>query len=180
MGPKDSELADFPNTVGSRFVYFYFDSLSMSSDTIVASIVATVPFDDAKQEGEMWEYRWSSEVDTVLVYRSGNVVLIYGELAYRWLNRKYVFPLEVGKGWGDDWYSDTSLVVDAVSIFLPRWEFATAYFIDRTWGGLNAYEHTRTWFVPKVGAVKTHHEGLSFVLANETWELIEYEIVCQE
>jgi hypothetical protein len=178
-GPEDRGLEDFPNTVGSRFVYFYFDSVSMSSDTVVASIVGMITFDSTKQ-ATVWEYTYSSKTDSKYVYISDDTVKICNDVNTWWGNTIYVFPLKVGKGWKGDFVTDTSTVIDTVAISVPAGEFSHAFVIEEKWGALNDYGQVLTWFVPKVGMIKKHGRGWSFGLANETWELIEYEISCQK
>ena len=176
-GHEDGGLEDFPNTIGSRFVYFYFDSVSMSSDTVVATIVGKTTFDTTKQ-ATVWEYTYSSKTDSKYVYISADTVMIYNDLNTWWGNTIYVFPLRVGKGWKGDFPTDTNRVIDTVAISVPAGEFSHAFVIEEKWGALNDYGDVLTWFVPKVGMVKTHRSGWSFGLANESWELIEYHISC--
>jgi len=177
-GPEDGGLEDFPNTIGSRFVYFYFDSISMSSDTVVASIVGMSAL--SRIQATVWEYTYSSKTDSKYVYISGDTVMIYNDLNTWWGNTIYVFPLRVGKGWKGDFPTDTSTVIDRVAISVPAGKFSHAFVIEEKWGALNDYGHVLTWFVPKVGMIKTHRRGWSFGLANETWELIEYHISCRK
>ena len=63
-GSEDGGLQDFPNTIGSRFVYFYFDSVSMSSDTVVASIVGMSAL--SRIQATVWKYTYSSKIDSKL------------------------------------------------------------------------------------------------------------------
>jgi hypothetical protein len=185
-GSEDGGVEDFPNTIGSRFVYSYFDSVSMASDTVVASIVGMTALDgtpacqslSGRKEATVWEYTYSSKTDSKYVYVSGDTVKICSDLNTWWGNTFYVFPLKVGKGWKGDFPTDTSTVVDRVAISVPAGEFSHAFVIEEKWGALNDYGHVLTWLVPKVGMIKTHRRGWSFGLANETWELIEYHICC--
>ena len=177
---ENQVLEYFPNSIGSRFIYFYFDSLSMHSDTVTVSIVDTITYDNIKQL-TVWEYIYSSKIDTRYVYSSGDTVKIYNDLENWWINTTYLFPLEIGKGWRGGFINDTSTVVDQVSITVPAGEFANTFLIEETWGALNEYGYILTWFVPEVGIVKklNWQRGWSS-WARETWELIGYHIATED
>jgi hypothetical protein len=177
--PRHGELPDFPNTIGSRFVYSHFDSLSMTSDTITASIVDTF---SSNHQGavSVWEYRWNSSTRTGKVYYYSDTVMVHDDAISGLGYTIYVFPLEIGKGWKDGLILDTSTVIDRVPVCVPAGIFAGAFLIERRWSGLQVFGHELIWLVPRVGIVKKHHWGWSFGWANQTWELIEYHIVRRE
>jgi len=178
--PDKVELPDFPNTIGSRFVYSHFDSISMSSDTITASIVDTF---SSNHQGavSVWEYRWNSSTHTGKVYYYGDTVRVHHDEISGSGYTIYVFPLEIGKGWKAGFIPDTSTVIDKVSVSVPAGEFAGAFLIERGWSGPNVCGDELIWLAPTVGVVKKHHRGWLFgQVSNQTWELIEYHIARPE
>jgi hypothetical protein len=175
--PRHSELPDFPNTIGSRFVYLFYDSLSMSSDTVTVQIrdtVSSYPYGRAT----IWVYSWSSKVDTGFVFFVADTVKVGIDPMSCWRTSTYVFPLAVGKIWEGAFEGDTNVVLDRVPISISAGDFSDAFLIREAWVVMYEEGQVLTWFVPKVGIIKKHHKAMlsTFMTANETWELLDYEI----
>jgi hypothetical protein len=171
-----NQPTDFPSIIGTQFVFLFVNNLSITSDTVIVSIVGNTTFDENKQ-ATVWEYEFSSKTDTEYVYFSGDTVKVYDDLSSWWINTKYVFPLELGKGWKGDFATDTSTVFDITSISVPAGDFSNAFVIEEAWAVTNEYGHVVTWFVPKVGIVKKLHREIAWTYWVDTeWELIDYHV----
>jgi len=177
MGPdNETTLKDFPNKIGDEWTYFYYDSLTSSSDTVTVKIVSEIKLDDTRHI-KIWEYQYQTKTDTNYVEISGDTVKIYKHLTTQWENTKLVFPLFVGKVWKGDFVNDSSIVKDKLSISLNGHSFPNCYKIEEAWGGFNDYGRVMTWYVPEVGIVKKHYSIWGFAFSNEYWELLNYSLV---
>lgn len=168
-------IKEFPNEIGNEWIYFYYDSLNFYADTVNVKIVGEIEFNGGRK-AKIWEYHFKTKIDTKYVEISGDTVRIYDHLDNLRINTKYIFPLEVGKGWKGDFPNDSTSVIDKTSIYLNGMRFQSCYILKRIWGAVNNYGLVTTWFVPGVGVVKRHHLGLSFGTANVYWELLDYNI----
>jgi hypothetical protein len=175
-GPSD-EIAEngFPNQIGDEWKYFYYDSLSQSSDTVVVSIIGDTTFSGSRT-AKIWQYKFRNNTEYRFVEILGDTVRIYDYLQSLWINTKFVFPLIVGNSWKGDLLNDSSLVISNDSVSVLAGHFKNSYLIQESWGALNDYGKISTWFVPGIGIVKKHHLGWSFGSANNYWELMEYRI----
>lgn len=165
----------FPNTVGDEWTYFYFDSLAMASDTVRVQVAGKITTPDSRQL-TFWTYQYSSRTDTQYVEVRGDTVRMFADPTLFLEKTRFVFPLKVGKSWKGGFVSDSSRVVDSLSVTVAAGSFPTAFVIEETWAAFNDYGIIHTYFVPEVGIVKKHHRGFSFGLANNYWELLSYRI----
>ncbi len=168
-------VREFPNDIGDEWKYFYYDSLSSYSDTVLVRIKGDTVFNE-NRTAKKWEYIYKNKTEYRYVEVLIDTVRIFTNLSYLWQTTKFILPLRVGNGWRGDFVSDTSYVVRKESISVLAGHFAECYLIKETWGALNDYGKVLTWFVPGIGIVKKHHLGWSFGMANKYWELLEYKI----
>ncbi|NOX87754.1 MAG: hypothetical protein GXO77_01925 [Calditrichaeota bacterium] len=173
--PAEIELKDFPNKIGDEWKYFYYDSLSSYSDTVVVRIIGDTTFDDTRT-AKIWEYLYRNKTEYRYVEVLDDTVRIFENLKSLWTNIKFVFPLKLNRGWKGDFATDTSSVIGEDSVSVKAGHFTECYLIEETWGAFNDYGRVYTWFVPGIGIVKKHHLSGSFVMANNYWELLEYKI----
>lgn len=167
-------LKDFPNTNGTWWAYFYYDSLSNYSDTVIVNV-----FRDTLVNNEalkLWKIYFRNRTETNYVKIRGDTLRIYDDLQTYWITSKYVFPLELGNGWKGDFISDTNQVIDKTNIKIKAGTFSNSFLIKETWKGFNASGQIKTWFVPGIGVVKKHFTGGNFDVANIYWELISFNI----
>jgi len=180
--PDPAIVADFPNRVGNRWIYSYYDSLSHHSDTVTVTIVGqtTIP---GNIPATIWQREFRSYADTAYVTvshdTSSDTVRIISQrnLDGQWDNTKFIFPLHVGSGWRGDFVSDTSTVIENRPITVIAGTFVNAFRIKERWGAFNDYGDVSTWLVPEVGAVKIHRNVRRWTeWANEVWELMSYNV----
>lgn len=165
----------FPNTIGTKWFYFYYDSLTNYSDTVIVQVVGDTIF-DGNRKARIWEYRFRTSTERKYVVISGDTVVIGNNLNNTWANTKYILPFEVGNKWAGDFYSDSNYVIEKVPVTVMAGHFPESYLIKEFWGVVNDYGLIYSWFVPGVGIVKKHHLGWSFGMANIYWELMDYHI----
>lgn len=169
--PNTSSTDIFPNKLGSNWIYAHHDSLSHLSDTLTVTIVGATTLSN-NQSAMIWQYRRSTNIDTVYVFNAGDTVrFVTNTHSFRIL-----FPLQIGSKWGGDYLNDTIRILQKAPISVVAGTFADSYEIQETWGGLNDYGQFTRWFVPNAGFVRIYHTGASFGMANETFELINYSI----
>ncbi|GAB4329905.1 MAG: hypothetical protein Kow0037_05280 [Calditrichia bacterium] len=67
----------FPNSIGSRWTFSYYDSLLNCSDTVTVEITGDTFFFGGSQKVRIWEYRYRNAMDREYVEISGDTVKIY-------------------------------------------------------------------------------------------------------
>jgi hypothetical protein len=166
--------ADFPNNIGNKWVYSFYDSLSNKSDYLTITIVGQT----ADKSAAIWQFKYPDRIDTQYVSASHDTIQFNPYISSSWFsyNNKIPFPLQVGNGWRGNYANDSTYVAEINSITVPAGTFTNAYKIVEGWGGFNDYGLIITWFVPKVGIVSRYHKGWSFGMANETFTLVSYNI----
>jgi hypothetical protein len=166
--------ADFPNNVGNKWVYSFYDSLSNKSDYLTVTIVGQT----ANKSASIWQFKYSNRIDTQYVTVTSDTVHFDPHISSPWssYNNIFLFPLQVGNGWRGDYVLDSTYIAEINSIIVPAGSFSNAYNIVERWGGFNDYGSITSWFVPKVGIVRRYHRGISFGEANDTFSLVSYNI----
>lgn len=163
---------EFPNNIGNSWTYSHFDSLAQKSDSVLVTIVGQTNL-TPDQVATIWQFKYPNRIDTGYVTVSQDTVrLVSSGRSFRIL-----FPLQVGNKWVEDYVNDTNRVVGYGPITVVAGSFSGAYQIVESWGGFNDYGSIARWFVPAVGIVRMYHRGWSFGEANETYELIRYQII---
>ena len=172
---------DFPNTVGSRWVYAVYDSLTEERDTVEVRITD-------RTEMELWgelrpATRWRlapalndsiwyviTTGDTVRVW-TGDEDRLFG------LRFVYVFPLRVGDRWRATACLDSTEVVTRKEVSVPDGAERTAYLLQSRGFCFNTLGKEERWFAPGVGLLSVNWwEKWVGVSRNETWGLISFEI----
>jgi len=163
----------FPNSIGTQWRYFYYDSLCNNSDTVIVEIIADTSFANDRI-ARIWEYRYRTSIKRKYVEFLGDTINIYDNLNTLWGNTKFIIPFEIGEKWKGDFATDSSYVEENIPLTVIAGNFSECYIIKETWGVFNDYGQIYTWYVPNVGIVKKHHLGWSFGEANYYWELMDY------
>lgn len=173
-GPSNSDLStieDFPNNPGSWWSYAYYDSLNASADTVLVKVLEK----GIQSDTTIWQYTFKTHTDTHLVLAKKDTVKIFSILGYSMPRTIFVFPMDSTSVWLNFLYRDS--VISQQAIEVAAGNFEKAIVIKEEWGAFNDYGQITSWFVPGVGIVKKKHIGWSFGLANNTWELLEYNII---
>jgi hypothetical protein len=179
-GPTEAsgqfDISAFPMAVGSEWTYAVYDNELDSSFTMTVEISDTTTLPTG-EHATIWVYMYGNAPDTEYVYIAGDTVTIRAGSYVRSTSARLVFPLEVGNEWNGLTFDDTSTVLQLSSVTVPAGTFTGAYPIERKWGALNVYGSNTCWFLPGVGLVKKiRHEYGWLIYADESWELIDYDI----
>ena len=165
----------FPNNIGMQWKYFYYDSLSNNSDTVIVEIIGDTSFANDRI-ARIWEYRFKTTIERKYIETLGDTINIYNNLTHQWINTKFIIPFEIGEKWEVDAFSnDSCYVVENISLTVLSGIFSECYVIKETWSFVNDYGQIYTWFVPYIGIVKKHYLGWSFGMGNYYWELMDYQ-----
>jgi hypothetical protein len=167
---------DFPNSIGSSWEYFLYDSLTDRIDTVSVAITDTTTLPNDEQS-TIWIYTYSDKTDTTYVSISGDTVKLYYDVNALWNYRSYIFPLEVGNTWiGGN--GDSTIVVTSSAISVTAGEFQNGFLIETNLAGFNRWGTISSWFVPHIGPVRMHRKEFALgPFKNETWELLDYTLM---
>jgi hypothetical protein len=164
--------SDFPNSVGSKWTYATYDSISQMRDTVEVSILGTIPLPNATLATQ-WQYKYSSRVDTLTVVQYSDTI----EFRSYTLVPTFIFPLQVGNGWGTQ-DVDTFTVALQDTISVPVGSFSS-YRVDQQSLLPNDGSFFQYWVAPKVGIVKQFQRQfltISPKRTKTTWILLSYSI----
>jgi hypothetical protein len=177
---RPSAQEDFPNAVGTRWVYAVYDSLAGEADTVDVRVTdqVTIQVWGGTQTATRWhltspkrdEYRYAAfNADTVRVWGGSETEPYYIDFIY-------VFPLRVGDRWGLPVCGGDSISVEASRLqTVPGFGERVAYDLYVAGGCLNDYFIKDQWFAPGIGLVEARFLEFGFGFRNETWNLIAYE-----
>ncbi len=185
---KAGSVRDFPNSLGSTWVYYLTDNLQPPNDsvkpgtkldTVTATIdrYATDPASGLK--ATVWSYfHNSSLIPEKLVVIHGDTVYFY------WSYEKndkigLIFPFDYRDTWQTGGYlsGDRTTVIDTIAMRVPAGLYPRVYVLKnerRT--SISTDERTMTlWFVPGLGIIKIHlHEKHLRSVGDSTWTLIDH------
>ncbi|MBM2841986.1 MAG: hypothetical protein HW412_2514 [Bacteroidetes bacterium] len=167
-------LTDFPNSQGSRWTYFVYDSLAQRSDTLVVTVGGQTIL-PGNIPATIWQFAYLTRTDTMFVVVAGDTLRFYRYPNYSFGEVNFLFPLFLGKGWMF-LFGDTNTVVQVGPLITPGGFFSVTYLVEKLWTFPNDYGVLRAWLVPRVGIAKLHRRGVSFGQANVTWELLSYHV----
>ena len=104
LGFKDNNInfADnqefFPTSVGTRWIYHIYDSLSETSDKVEVEIIESKDFSDGKVS--FWKYSFASGSQYVIyVVSSPEKVEFFKDESLSELIKTLILPLRLGKKW---------------------------------------------------------------------------------
>jgi len=177
--PAGSE--DFPNTLGSRWVYAVYDSLTQEQDTVLVRVAERTQMELWGQSRPATRWRLAPALNDSIWYviTTGDTVRIWSGDEDRLLGLRfmYVFPLNVGKRWPEGACLDSTEVVAREQSPIPDGSERTAYFLQSIGFCYNTLHKEERWFAPGVGLLSVNWwEKWVGVSRNETWDLISFEI----
>ena len=122
----------------------------------------------------VWVYEFEDYIDTQYVSIKNDSILFYDHMDPLLVGNYYIFPFEVGSGWGSS--IDTSYVIEQTTIITEAGEFVNSYRIKRQNNGYNYFLDADMWFVNKIGIVAIEKVEINlgpFVYSK--WELLDYD-----
>jgi len=182
---KAVSVRDFPNALGSSWVYRVIDNLQpvdpnkpeirIDTVTTIISRYATDPITGL--EATVWTYLVNSQsIPEKLVVIRGDTVYFY----WSWeKNDKIglVFPFDYRDTWQTGGYlsGDKTTVIDTIALRLPTGLYPRVYVLEnerRT--SISTDKRIMTlWFVPDLGIVKIHlHEEHEQSEGDTTWTMV--------
>jgi len=181
-------VSQLPNQVGMLWTYEVYDSLTQTKDTVSISITDTAL---SSGQGLLWRTRWHSisfVTENISVINGDTVDFIIDTTFIAPPLERFVFPLTLGNQWEisrNPPASDTSEVTDFGTVTVPAGQFINSALIERKFndGFEGGYDSSQTWVAPNVGIVSRYFYSIGadggggfFVVKNETWELIDYDL----
>jgi len=175
---RDEVSPNFPNNVGSFWVYEVFDSNDQLVDTARVEIVGTIQI-KPEEVASVWKHQKSDSVWYRYVRVHGNRVIEYPRLDGVGASTLYRFPISVGDSWSSNpAWNDYSEVMAVDSSTHPAFHDRPAFYIVRHWETPVSVGNHDTWLIPDVGIIKSNLFSVSGVdSVREKWELIECSVV---
>jgi hypothetical protein len=175
-------LHQFPNKIGTAWIYEEIDSLSSFPDTVTVTfdtVTVTIVGSGQLESGDpytLWEYVSRNGVDTQYVVTGEERLSFQHDTVFNLLwDLYYDFPLAVGRTWGLEFLVPVPEVLDKAPIATPIQHFASGFHTRMYGGGFNDYWTQEDWLVPGVGIAKSRRWQFGFIpWMNRTWTLIEY------
>ena len=170
-------LVQFPNSIGTEWVYQLVDTLLDLVDTVRVQVVEKVqlPYLDSAM---VWVFEGREYRDTMFIGVDGQIVLeSFDTLAVMpFVAWQYEFPMAVGRHWGLLTYAPTPQVDDKAPVSTPAHYFGTGFHYLAGGGFLNDYWYVEDWLVPGVGVAtrKFTRWGLGPNVHQE-WTLLGYK-----
>src|SRR2546426_798605 len=159
---------DFPNTIGSQWVYSIYDSLANSKDTAVVTIIGRFNYPSYRYVSKI-QIKYRDRTDTTAIGYAHDTV-ISGLGNYMW----FIFPLVVGNSWGYDYKleRDTTTVIAKTSAIVLAGYFRKVDFVRGKYFPVCpvAYHTLKAWFVPRVwifNKSKTDYWGRQYRVGKE-------------
>ncbi len=185
---KAGSVRDFPNSLGSTWVYNLTDNLKppndsikpgTTADTVTATIdrYATDPASGLK--ATVWSYiHNSSLIPEKLVVIRGDTVYFYWSYER---NDKIglIFPFDYRDSWQTGGFiaGDRTTVIDTITMRVPAGQYERVYVLkNERITSISTDKRTMTlWFVPGLGIIKIHlHEEHAQSVGDSTWTLIDH------
>jgi hypothetical protein len=178
-------LAQFPNTVGTEWVYEQIDSTRSGNDSITVTfdtVMVTIVDSGRFESGDLytlWEFVSSIGVDTQYLVTGEERLSFQRDTVFSpFWDLYYEFPLAVGRTWGFDFFAPVPEVLDKELIVTPLQPFESSFHTRIHGGGFNDYWTQEDWLVPGVGIVRSKRWQTGFIpWMHRTWNLIEYHLV---
>ncbi len=186
---KAGSVRNFPNALGSGWVYHVIDNLQPvdpnKPDYVIDTVTVTIDrYVTDPQTGfadtTLWSYMFNG--NTAQQYPE-RLVVINGDTVYMYWNWRnsdiigLIFPFDIRDSWqtGGLLSGDKTTVTDTTSLRVGAGMFPKVYVLEnerRT--SISADSRIATlWFVPDLGIIKMHfHEVHSQSVGDTTWELV--------
>lgn len=176
-------LLQFPDKVGSRWIYEEVDSTDTGGDSLVPTfdtVTVTITRSGHFQSGEpysLWTYVSSSAIDSqFVVIGNGQVRFQHDTIFSPLWDVYYDFPLAVGRTWGIEYFAPVPEVLDKETLSTPAQTFASSFHTTLSGGGFNDYWTQEDWLVPGVGIAKSRRGQTGFwPWLRRTRTLIDYQ-----
>jgi len=186
---KAGSVRNFPNAIGSTWVYHVIDNLqpvdSIKPEYIIDTVYVAIDRYDSEPPigaATVWSYLFNNNIIQQYPERP---VVIKGDTVYMYWNYLngdkigLVFPFDIRDSWrtGGLLSGDKTTVIDTTSLRVAAGQFPRVYVLKnerRTTISTDSRIAT-LWFVPDLGIIKMHfHELHSQSVGDTTWELVHH------
>jgi hypothetical protein len=170
--PKQMTLSEYPNRVGTEWIYLVHDNLLVQPDTLFLRISGTAILPDGRLV-TLRELVYRNRTDTEYVYAANDTVQtdFFTHPSF-YQSMTYLFPLKIGRAWGSEHLDSQNRVVQNYGITVPMGEFGNGFRIEKFWHQFNDWYRITTWFVPGIGIVKRTRNDYAYHIVS--WELISF------
>ena len=170
-------LSQFPNSVGSEWVYQLVDTVTDLVDTVTVRVVGKIesPGYDSVM---VWTYRGREYVDTMFIATNGQIVSEFFDtlVVMPFVAWPYEFPMAVGRHWGIYTFAPIPQVDDKAPISTPAGNFRSAFHYQASGIWVNDYWLVDDWLVPRVGVVKRKfHRWILGPVSDQEWTLLSFQ-----
>ena len=174
-------LAQFPNTIGTQWVYQVVSTTAgFGVDTVFVDTVTVTVIDRVSILGPdsllVWEFLGREYADSSFVGTLNNIVTVSSDTLQMippspaW---SYEFPMTVGKYWGT--VSPTCRVSDKCLVSTPAGNFQTTFCCIES-GGMPGSWMVRDWLAPGVGVVKRVYSPFTaYPMPYQEWTLLSFD-----
>jgi len=184
---KAGSVLDFPNSLGSTWVYHVTDNLQpidsnkpqIKTDTVTTTISRYATDPVSGLEATVWTYLQNSlPIAEKLVVIRGDTVYIY----WSYENNDIIgliFPFDYRDTWQTGGYlsGDKTTVIDTIALRLPTGLYPRVYVLENERRStISTDKRIMTlWFVPGLGIVKIRlHEEHAQSVGDTTWMMVDH------
>ena len=170
--PAAISLSDYPNKIGDQWVYFVYDSMAHTSDTLTVTIASAGSLNGAGTL--LWQYSYSSGyIDTLQTLVSGDTVSYYTNTILPSVNFVILFPLMNGSNWA--YPSGATYGSSYIGNYSVKGQnYSNVYDVTHIEQAPNYYLADNINISPKVGIVYRNINEAYYV--NQTWLLMSYRV----
>lgn len=180
-------VIEFPNAIGSHWIYYVYDSLVEAGDTVDVRITGFTTLPDGGGQAKVWTFsyrNWTSEtggarVDTEYVQTIGDTIKIH-----RPHMPELVTILQtwwVGRTWtsGAGHIDTTTMVAVHDQRYTPLGIVPNVLEIERDWRTSDVGENSTLFLAPNIGLIVKHYQRFSLppddsLSVNELWAVMSY------
>ncbi|HWZ36081.1 MAG TPA: hypothetical protein VNW51_07985 [Mucilaginibacter sp.] len=166
--------ANFPNTVGNKWIYSVTDNSSNKTFPVTVAIVGNSTA--RTHTVTIWTLTYPTYVDTNYVYSDRDSAVFYDKTKSA-IKKVYHFPLTVGNKWINSFIADTATVVSSSTLSVQAGTFGNTYLIHDKAISLNYNLDRNQWYVPGVGLIKMNFREYNLAPPiTQSWELTQFHI----
>lgn len=170
----------YPTAIGTQWIYERIDSVRTVTDTVTITLVSQQALPDGRT-AHIARYKTSDTLRYDTLFFEGDTATVRSGNGYTsWTTERYLFPLEIGRGWTASFQYDSVWVREKNLASTPAGQFYKAYRLERIVFFLNYIHYDEIWFAPGYGVVKKNlvRDFLDPYPAeqHDIWTLIDYTL----
>jgi hypothetical protein len=169
----------FPNTVGDKWIYNVYDSVSVKMEEVSVEITGTTILPKG-EHATIWIYKYPDHIDTNFVFQSGDTIKFVPALNLNpndyYVSKKYILPFSIGRVWVNTFIYDTIQVIRQTHLTISdNLKFDSVYFMIEAGQTFNYLIYAEEYFKPTIGTAQlSKYEYDFFPPENKVWYLKQY------